>query len=210
MRLAFFLLLLVNAALFVWGQGYWDGREAGREPERMRRQIEADRLRILTETDAAPAAAEPVCKRIQWLSAGEADAVQALVAALPGWEAGRSPRPEAPTYWVVIAELGSRALAEKKKGELRQLGVNEGEIVENAEFGPFAVSLGVFRGQQTAEEYLQAVGKKGVRSARLLKRDTPPEKFALDLRAGTAEMSVRLAELMAPLAQAELVECPGR
>ena len=52
MKLAFLILLLVNLALFAWQQGAF-GRigESGREPERVARQIEAERFRVLSEKE---------------------------------------------------------------------------------------------------------------------------------------------------------------
>lgn len=52
MKLAFLILLLVNLALLAWQQGVF-GRfaESGREPERVARQIEAERFRVLSEKE---------------------------------------------------------------------------------------------------------------------------------------------------------------
>ena len=50
MKLAFLVLLMLNLALLAWQQGVF-GRvgESGREPERVARQIEAQRFRVLSE-----------------------------------------------------------------------------------------------------------------------------------------------------------------
>jgi hypothetical protein len=52
MKLAFLILLLLNLALLAWQQGVF-GRvgESGREPERVARQIEAERFRVLSEKE---------------------------------------------------------------------------------------------------------------------------------------------------------------
>ncbi len=52
MKLAFLILLLLNLALLAWQQGAF-GRvgESGREPERVSRQIEAERFRVLSEKE---------------------------------------------------------------------------------------------------------------------------------------------------------------
>jgi hypothetical protein len=73
--------------------------------------------------------------------------------------------------------------------------------------GPFAVSLGVFRGQVLAEEFMQLLVRKGVRSAKLIKRELPAEKFALELRAPADEINRRLPEWMTPLAGVSLADC---
>lgn len=213
MRPVFFALLLINLILLVWGQGYLGGQETGREPERLKQQLEPDKLRILStrmEDEPVPPASENIgCKRIAGLAAAEAESIRTGIAAVPRWEAHLLPQKESLAHWVVIPELTSRAIAEKKKTELRQLGVNEGQVVEDAVLGPFAVSLGIFRNEQLAEEFLQSVARKGVRSARLAKRALPQEKVALELRAPAAELARRLPELLAPLAHASVADCAG-
>jgi hypothetical protein len=212
MRSLFLLLLLVNLVLLAWGQGYLGDQQAGREPERLGQQMEPDRLRILRgqPSDAAPPVATArVCKRIEGLSMPEAETLQAAVAGAAGWEVRQQAQKGALAHWVVIPELPSRALAEKKRTELRQLGVNEGQIVESTALGPFAVSLGIFRNEELATEFLQSVAKKGVRSARLAKHELPSDKQALELRAPAAELARKLPDLLAPLVQAGVTDCPA-
>lgn len=212
MRLAFFILLLANVVLFIWGQGYLGTQDAGREPERLKRQLQADRLQVLPAAAAEKPADRPAaaCKRIEWLTAAEATAAKGALGAGSGIEVIQTPRKEAPAHWVVIPDLPSRAAAEKKKAELRQLGIDNTEIVENGTSGTFAVSLGVFRNPPLAEDYLQSAAKKGVRSAKILSRELPPERYALELRGPTEILNKKLPELMVPLAQASLADCPAQ
>ncbi len=212
MRLAFLVLLLANLVLFSWGQGYLGEVDAGREPGRLQQQIEPDKLRILPAgpVPAAPTAAL-LCQRIEGLSAAEADTFKRRdMAETPGWTVTLIPDNEAAGHWVLIAQLPSRAAAEKKRTELRQLGIKEGQIVEDAVQGPFAVSLGVFRSQALAEEFLQSMTRKGVRSAQLARRDIKPEKFVVELRAPADELQRKLPELMASLAGASRNDCPAQ
>jgi len=52
MKLAFMLLALANLAFFAWQQGIFGGLpEAGREPERVNRQVEAERVHVLTQQE---------------------------------------------------------------------------------------------------------------------------------------------------------------
>jgi hypothetical protein len=212
MRLAFFLLLLANLALFAWGQGYLGAQEAGREPGRMQRQIEPERLQLLpagtTPTPPAPAAIPLAgCKQIEWLSAAEATAVRTALADLPEWRIDRNARPAAPAHWVLIPSLSSRAQAEKKNAELRQLGVESGEIVEDATHGPFVVSIRLFRERPAAEELMKTLTKKGARSAQLVQRTSETEQFSLELRAPADALDRRLPDLIATLPQASLLDC---
>jgi hypothetical protein len=52
MKLAFLILLLLNLALLAWQLGAF-GRfaESGREPERVSRQIQPERFRVLSEKE---------------------------------------------------------------------------------------------------------------------------------------------------------------
>lgn len=205
MRLAFLVLLLVNLALFL---GYQGQTEAGREPERLQRQIEPERLRIVSGTGGVAPELSLACKRVEWLSAAELEAFQKSgLAKLADWEFRQFQHQPELVHGVVLPQLPSRAAAEKKKAELRQLGVNEGQIIEDAPLGPFMLSLAVFRSQPLAEEFLQSMTKKGVRSARLVKRELPVEKYALEVRAPAGALTRKLPDLLLPLANASLTDC---
>jgi cell division protein FtsN len=52
MKLAFLLLALANLFFFAWQQGVFGGLpEAGREPERVNRQVEPERIHVLTQPE---------------------------------------------------------------------------------------------------------------------------------------------------------------
>lgn len=52
MKLVFLLLALANLVLFAWLQGAFGGLpDAGREPERVNRQVEPERVRVLTQQE---------------------------------------------------------------------------------------------------------------------------------------------------------------
>ncbi|GAB1369681.1 hypothetical protein MASR1M60_28450 [Rhodocyclaceae bacterium] len=211
MRIAFWLLLLINLLLFIWMQGYIGPQDASREPERLARQITPEKLHILSEATPVKAAAEKpasACKRIVGLSADEAKSLSDAVHVRGGWETQTLPQPASPLYWVAIADLPNSTLAEKKKAELRQFGVTESEIVPGTSPGSFAVSLGLFREAQRAQAFLQALLDKGVRSARVISRETPADKFAVELRAPTDQLAATLPGLSAALPGAVTQDCP--
>ena len=205
MRPFFFALLLFNALLLVWAQGYLGTSDAYREPERLQRQMDADKLRILP-AGSPPTEPKLACKQLELL-ASEAEHLLKSVATIPGWKADLQPAKTITVHWVAIPELPSRALAEKKKIELRQLGVTEGEIIEDATPGAFAVSLGQFQEVAAAEEFLQGLARKGVRSARVVKRTTA-EKFVLELRVPEADAGSKLAALLNGLPHTGVTDCP--
>jgi len=212
MRLAFFFLLLANLVLLVWSRGYFGLPEEGREPERMQRQITPEKLHILPASGAVaatPATTVPLsCKRIAWLTAAETGSIRDALASLSGWSVSQSARQAADLHWVAVPGLASRELAQKKKVELLQLGIKEGEVVEDARHGPFVLSLGLFNNRKFAEDHLQTLTRRGVRSAQMLKRESAAESYALDLRAPVGQLDGRLTELMTVLPQATLTDCP--
>lgn len=125
--------------------------------------------------DAAPAER---CLSWSGLSSTEADRLDALLeetrfAGLRrvrhGTAAGKS------SWWVFIPPQASRAAAEKKAGELRQLGISEYFIVQDPPAQRHALSLGIFSTEQAAEAHLAALQAKGVRSARAAPRATGRE-----------------------------------
>src|SRR5512145_1710830 len=140
MKLAFLLLVLVNLLLFAWQQGAF-GRfaEPGREPERVARQIEPERFRVLTEADvrelreratqggaAVDLDVAQACVDFGDFPAADAARVEKTLAALapavtietrpvegPGW------------YMVYLPPHKTLAEAERRADELRKLGVKD-------------------------------------------------------------------------------------
>jgi hypothetical protein len=214
MRITFWLLLLINLLLFAWTLGYLGPQSAGREPERMARQIVPEKLRIVSaaaplESTKAPTATPPqlACKRLEGLAADEAKSLTDAVHVRGGWETRTLPLAAMTTHWVAIVDLSSQALAEKKKAELRLFGVTESEIVPGLVPGSFAVSLGLFREPQRAQAFLQGLLTKGVRSAKLIQRETPADTVAVELRAPAEQLAATLPGLSAALPRAVPQDC---
>lgn len=216
MRAAFLILVFANILLYAWSQGHFGSQDAGREAERLARQLVPEKLHILPappvgETPAtreAQATRVPplACKRIEWLVPAEATELQKNLAAVPGWEVGLQPHKEAPQYRVLIPDLPNLATAQKKQGELRKLSVNEGEVAEDAPGGNLSLILKTFASQQAAEEFLQAIGRKGVRSARITTHEAI-DKYALQVRAPATDLEKKLSGLLALLPAATLSDC---
>lgn len=113
---------------------------------------------------------------------------------------------ESSSYWVHIPPQSSKAGAEKKVGELRQLGVEDSFIISDEGPNKWAVSLGLFKSKETADNFLQKLGKQGVRSAKIEVRDKGAEKVRLEVNAPAEALGV-LAREIKPLANATIGEC---
>lgn len=169
-RTAFFTLVLANLLFLAWTQQAGPGE--GHEPQRLQMQLEADKVRLvdgaLPETEkAATPELVTACQLYSGIPAGPARTLQGAL------EQERSPiklvMPTAKSmlYWVHIPPLANKAAADKKLAELKQLGVDDATPMLDVGPQQFAISLGLFRNEQLASKYLEALSKKGVRSARL-------------------------------------------
>ena len=204
MRAVFFLLVLVNLVLFVWSQGYFGGQQEGREPQRLREQIDPEKMRVAPQA-AAPAAAQ-ACRRVEGLAAGEAEQLrQALQDG--GLTASIQAAEEAPGFWVNIPALPSKAVADKKAGELKLFGITDFHVIQ-AEGGSFAISLGLFKNEDGANEFLQGLNRKGVKSARIETRAMPPAPVRLEVRGAAELLARRLPELLTATNGATAGDCP--
>lgn len=203
MRTTFLVMLLLNLVLLAWGQGYFGGRDAGRESERLGRQLQPENLRIIA---AAPPAIEAVtCKRIEGLVPSMAAEVHKLLGALPGWQSEIKTSRESTPYQVMIPELAGPTAAHRKLGELRRLGIEEGQIIENAK-GTFSLPLDSFADMRAADDYLQSLIAKGVRSARIVPGETS-ERAHIEVRAPAADVARKLEEVLAPMRPHKLTDC---
>jgi hypothetical protein len=198
MARAFFLLLVLgNLVFFVWAQGYLggQGQEAGREPARLKQQIQADRLRVTVKDDSsaqsAPVAAVEVadvvdrqCRRVGPLASADAEKLKKTLA-----EKGASVETlaaEESSYWVHIPPAGGKEATDKKAQELRQLGVTDFFVVNDESNNRGAISLGLYHQEAAAKDSLQQLSKKGVRSAKITTKVRKTDKLVLDIRGGAA------------------------
>lgn len=81
------------------------------------------------------------------------------------------------SWWVHLPPQTDRAGAEKKAEELRTLGVNDYFIVKDPGANQNAISLGLYKSEESANRALEMLKAKGVRSARIEVRDTTSIKL---------------------------------
>lgn len=73
-------------------------------------------------------------------------------------------------YWVYIPPLKNKAAANRKVSQLKALGIREYFVVQDAGAMRYAISLGVFKSQDAAQNHLSELQAKGVRSAKVGER----------------------------------------
>jgi hypothetical protein len=208
-RALFLLLVFANLGFFAWARGYLGGHEQGREPERLANQIAAEKLAVVTPAagggDAGAKPAKDACQLVTGLPLAEADAFKA---ALAGLEVDIRPVEGATSYWVHIPPLASKPAAEKKAGELRGLGIKDFYIVQDDGPTHNAISLGLFKSEAAATEFLQGLSKQGVKSARIETRSTAPQSARAIVKGPAEALGTRLTELLAKTPGAAMAPCP--
>ena len=217
LRLIFWLLLLANAALFALGRGYLGNFHAElHEPARLSRQLNAGQLRLIpaerASAAAAPAAAPErfACTEIGDFLPADARRFEARLAPLDLGD--RQSRHnvagmEISSYIVYIPPQGGKEAAERKAGELRQLGVSNYFIISDNTPLRWAISLGVFKLETGAQNLLAALVKQGVHSARVAPRYSPGKLLAFQFRDLDRETMTRLEELKAGFPAQTLRAC---
>lgn len=201
------LLLAANLGWLAWSQGWL--RPLGlaprlqAEPERLRRQVqpEAIRLRPLERAEApvreapvreapapasAAAPAPTACLQIGTFDATQVEAVRRAAASLPqgSW---RIDPVQLPGRWMLyVGKLPDAAAVAARRAELRAAGVDTDRPGAALEPG---LSLGRFSSEEAAERGLEGLARKGVRGVRVVRerRDTP----AFLLRLPQADAALR-------------------
>jgi hypothetical protein len=208
MRLAFFLLLLINVALYPFVSGLIAGKGDGSEPLRMASQMKPDSIRILPSDAPSPAAetvaapdvantvvagseAPAVCRALDGLSREQVDALNARIGAEQLLlQLSESEQTETTAWWVHIPDMQTRQLAERKQAELRALGVREMLVMADpADPQKLAVSLGLFKTEAAAKELLATLNGQGVRSARIAPREGRAGRYRIEVRGAGPDLA---------------------
>ncbi|WP_426089285.1 SPOR domain-containing protein [Janthinobacterium sp. PSPC1-1] len=226
LKFVFWLLAGVNLLVLAIGQGYLGSfRTETREPARLKNQLQANKLTLLTqeqatapaaEEAATPAAAVPAappsyaCTEVGNFLLADGRRFEAQVAAL---ELGdRQSRrnvagQDISSYMVYIPPQGSKEGAERKAGELKQLGVTNYFIINEGSAQRWGISLGVFKSETSAQSQLASLNKQGVHSARVAPRYSASKQLAYQFRDLDAATRARLEKIKTQFPEQELRSC---
>ncbi len=221
MRAAFLILLLANVLLLAYQQGLFGPvAQTGREPERITRQIEPERIRLLTDADlrrlreggknVAPErkeASAAACMELGDFSVDVADRVQTRLEALN--LADRLQVIEAdPTGWymVFLPPLATRAEAERIADQLRGRGVRDLMVIESATLRN-AISLGSFKDRDLALKHQSDLEQRGIKGVRVTDRPSGNAGRRFQIKAPDAATAQQLAALQKEFAATRLAPC---
>ena len=208
MRIVFALLVVANLAFF----GYlWAGSSpAQREPAAMERQIEPEKIHLLTpeEAQAKIRAANRLC--IEWGAFLAADASRAqgdLAEIAQGAKITQRSVEEPSAWWVYLPPLPTRPAANRRVAELKRLGFADTALMPDDSKTPLAISLGVFSSEAAAIRHQAALAKKNVKGVQILPRDGVP-KIYLQLRGAPDGARARMMEMKVGYPGSEVQDCP--
>jgi SPOR domain len=175
-------------------------------------QLNADKIRIVPPRPSAILSGHGAC--IEWSAFSAADLPVAREAIGALGLSTRVSQVEAQTvagWWVYIPPLKSKAEVDRRIAELSEQGVKEYFAVENGGEMHNAISLGIFKSEEAASNFLQALHNRGVRSAQVGRRDHRVTQTVFLVRNPDPATSARMAELATRFPGSELKakDCPG-
>lgn len=221
MRVFFLLLLLANVAFFAWANFLSEG-DTQSDPAPLKRQVAPEKLRILPSNAVAkppPAAPAPAATPVpaagaiactEWGAFAATDATRASEALAPlalGARLSQRQADESASWWVYFPPRPNRQDAQKKADEVKRLGIDDYFIVQDEGPFRFAVSLGVFKTEAAANNRLEALKAKGVKTAQVGKRETALQKTWFQVRPSDEALAARLREIAQGFSGSEVRDC---
>ena len=217
LRFIVLALLLLNGIYFAWSQGLLQGLGFApmqqTEPLRVAQQIKPEALSLLSaqEQRVAEAESKTAVKPAECLQAGVFDTAQGellrrtLATSLPAgvWSLDEA---VTPARWIVyMGKFASDEALAKKRLELASLNLKFEPLV-NPALG-LGLSLGGYETQAAAQAALEALNRRGVRTARVLQERAEARSVMLKVPAADDALRARLGELAPLLAGKALSPC---
>ena len=110
-------------------------------------------------------------------------------------------------YWVYMGPLKNKRAVNNKIGELKELGVNEYFVVPTGQWRN-AISLGVFKTQEAAENLFNQLRTKGVRTAKIGERASKLRTTWFVLNGVNTKTKDRLVEIQKEFVGSKLANTP--
>ena len=228
LKIIFWLLLLANAALFAMQKGYLGALYSdGREPARIGRQLQPDKIRM-TAAENPPAAAAtslasaalapavtaadlaPVaCTEVGNFSAAEARRFSSQLAErMPAIKFVRRETQEVASHMVYLPSLGSKEAADAKADEVRRLGISDFFVIQDASPLRYGISLGIFKTDEAAQKQVASLAKRGLSGAKVGTRSVSSSKVAFQLRDLGGDNRLAFDKIKLDFPAQEVRSCP--
>jgi len=168
---------LLAANILVAGYFFLADRNARREPDRLRDQVNADRIRVVAAgrdalalerpkaTEDAARLATLSCATWGGLQDTQATAIEGRLASLDlGARLSRSEVNTASSYLVLIPPIPRRPELNRRVDELIRAGITDQFVINDGELR-YGISLGFFKSEDAANRHLAFLKGKGVSDA---------------------------------------------
>lgn len=157
-----------------------------------------DEIAPTTEAEPSPVSApvqvELACTVYQGLGEQQAATLgRSAVAVRPQVQTNQRMTEAAGNWWVHIPAPANRSVAEDRVATLRASGINDLFIVRDEGPHKNAISLGMFRTENSAKQHLSDLRARRVTDARIIARK--PAVFALELRGTSPDLDEVTARL---------------
>lgn len=210
------LLLVLNLAFFAWSQG-WVERitgqpaQAGREPERLKRQVAPESIKLIPASAAAMAAAPaaPICLESPPLEgdAGLSSALSALEQAGVPANAYADLRTDVAGVWAVATiRMGSEDFQARKEATLKRLHI-EFEPLKGFPDEEPSLLISRHESPEAAQKALDALGKRFIKGLRVFQIAAPGSSHRLRIDKADAPLQARLAKLKDPALGSGFAAC---
>jgi hypothetical protein len=207
MRTLVLLLLLANLTLFAYTK--LDSLSTG-EGVRLSQQVQPEKITLLTPQQVAalgPAkmsALADVC--VEWGPLTEGERTRALGTLEPLDLARLISQKKIEVianYWVFIPPAANKAAADRRLEELKAQGVRDIALIDSGA-QRFAISLGVFRTEESAQARLASLQAQGVKTAKVGPRAQSVMQTVLVVRDPPAPAVARMRELQSGFPGSEI------
>jgi hypothetical protein len=219
MRLLFLILLLANVVMFAYITLVRE--QPGPAAQLSTLQIRPEKIQLIRDAGpqskarpaVIPAQQQAAGACIEWgvLAGPDAVRAEAALATLNLPQSAQQRTLGDGGYWVFIPPLKTRPEVDKKVSELKALGVTDWFVVQEPAQWRNAISLGIFKTEDSAKTYLAGLRQTGVRSAVVERRENLLRQIAFFVRDPSEATVARLTELQRSFPGTELRAgpCPG-
>jgi hypothetical protein len=111
-------------------------------------------------------------------------------------------------YWVYMPPLRNKNAVKRKIGELKALGITEYFVIPGSGQWQNAISLGVFKTREAAENFLHALNTKGVHTAKVGERASKLITTLFTLNQVDAATELKVKEIQKDFPGSELNHVP--
>jgi hypothetical protein len=209
MRVLFLLLAFLNVAFF--GYRYYATHYAASDTDPAAHQLQPERIRIVPSAELARLAAASrggPCLELGPIAAGDVSRAEAAAAGLAaGLKVVQRRGDEATRWWVHIAPLATRQAAVQRIAELKRQGIEDSSLVNDDPSWRNAISLGVFRSAEAANNRAEDLRKRGVSGVQVAPREGAGGRVYVQLWDAPGAVRLRFADLKDGFPGSDVREC---